>query len=240
MNALLDQVLTANGGVDRWNDITSITAEVTFGGPFWEFKGQPGFAGTELVEASARREFIRQTDVKTGRTVVFDKAKDLVTVTDADGAVIDELEHPRHTFDGYTTSSTWSIAQMAYFRSYATWHYLVEPFVFAFPGVTTREIAARVEDGETWRGLSVTFAGDLETHNRTQFYYFNDAGRLRRMDYQPEVNDFSPTAHYVREETEVDGVTVPTKRHVHIRNQDRSADLSWIPITLDLTDIRFH
>ena len=54
------------------------------------------------------------------------------------------------------------------------------------------------------------------------------------------MNDFSPTAHYVREETEVDGVTVPTKRHVHIRNQDRSADLSWTPITLDLTDIRFH
>ena len=55
-----------------------------------------------------------------------------------------------------------------------------------------------------------------------------------------EVNDFSPTAHYVREETDVDGVTMPTKRHVHIRNQDRSADLSWTPITLDLTDIRFH
>ena len=123
---------------------------------------------------------------------------------------------------------------MAYFRSYATWHYLVEPFVFAFPGVITREIEARIEDGETWRGLSVTFADDLDTHNRTQFYYFNDAGHLRRMDYQPEVNDFSPTAHYVREETEVDGVTVPTKRHVHIRNQDRSADLSWIPITLEL------
>ena len=142
MNALLDEILAANGGTERWNAVTTITAEVTFGGPFWEFKGQPDFASTELVEASARGEFIRQTDVNTGRTVVFDKARDLVTVTDADGTVIDDLKHPRDTFDGYTTSSAWSVAQMAYFRSYATWHYLVEPFVFAFPGVITREIEA--------------------------------------------------------------------------------------------------
>jgi hypothetical protein len=105
MNSLLEQILTANGGTERWNAITTVTAEVTFGGPFWEFKGQPDFASTELVEASARGEFIRQTDVKTGRTVVFDKSQDRVTVTDADGTVIDELEHPRHSFDGYTTSS---------------------------------------------------------------------------------------------------------------------------------------
>jgi hypothetical protein len=35
------------------------------------------------------------------------------------------LDNPRATFDGYTPDTTWSLAQTAYFRSYATWHYLV-------------------------------------------------------------------------------------------------------------------
>ncbi|NUK89838.1 hypothetical protein [Streptomyces lunaelactis] len=32
---------------------------------------------------------------------------------------------------------------------------------------------------------------------------------------------------------------MPT-RHIHIRNEDRTPDLSWISITLDLGDITFH
>jgi hypothetical protein len=30
---------------------------------------------------------------------------------------------------------------------------------------------------------------------------------------------------------------VPTQGRIHIRNEDRTPDLSWIPITLDLNDI---
>jgi hypothetical protein len=59
------------------------------------------------------------------------------------------------------------------------------------------------------------------------------------MDYQPVVNGYSPTAHYVRKQETVDGLVVSTQRHIHIRNEDRTPDLSWIPITLDLSDSKF-
>jgi hypothetical protein len=32
---------------------------------------------------------------------------------------------------------------------------------------------------------------------------------------------------------------VATQRRIHIRNEDRTPDLSWVPITLDLSDSRF-
>jgi hypothetical protein len=75
MNALLDKVLTVNRGTERWNAVSTVTAEVTFGGTLVGFKGQPSFTSTELVEAS-EGELIRETDANTGHAVLFDKAWD--------------------------------------------------------------------------------------------------------------------------------------------------------------------
>jgi hypothetical protein len=89
------------------------------------------------------------------------------------------------------------------------------------------------------RVLSVTFPDSIDTHSQTQLYYFDDAGLLRRVDYQPVVNAQRPVANYIRDEGTFDGIVVPTKRHIHARNEDRTPDLSGTSITLDLSDIRF-
>ncbi|MEV4534148.1 hypothetical protein AB0J82_09980 [Asanoa sp. NPDC049518] len=240
MDALLGRVLDAHGGLDRWRTLTTFTARITYGGPFWEFKGHPGFVGTSFVEASLRDQRIRHRDEATGRELVFDRAGDRLTVTDGDGAVVEKLESPRSTFAGYTPETTWSLAQIGYFRAYATWHYLVEPFLFTWPGVEAHEIEPWTEGGQTWRVLRVTYPETIHTHNPTQLYYYDEAGLLRRMDYAPEVNGSTPVAHYVREHQLVDGVPVPSRRHIQLRNADGTPDLSWTPITLDLTDIELR
>ncbi|MGI5519902.1 hypothetical protein ACQEUX_02970 [Micromonospora sp. CA-259024] len=237
MDALLSRVIEAHGGLDRWKTFSTLTARITYGGPFWEFKGHPEFVGTELVEANLQDERIRHVQESTGRTTEFDLKANRVTVTGPDGTVIEQLDDPRATFAGYTPETPWSLAQIAYFRSYATWHYLVEPYVFTWPGVEAHEVEPWIENGETWRVLSVTFPESIHTHNTTQLYYFDDAGLLRRMDYQPDVNGRTPVAHYIRAHQTVDGIPVSSKRHIHTRNEDRTPDLSWLPIELDLSDI---
>jgi hypothetical protein len=239
MDALLKHVLEAGGGVDRWKEVSSFESQIAYGGPFWEFKGQADFVGTDAVEAKVHEQYLRAVQGSTGRVVEYDKKADRVTVTGPEGDLIESLVNPRASFEGYTPDTAWSVAQMAYFRSYATWHYLVEPYLFTYPGVEAHEVEPWVENGETWRGLSVTFPDTIDTHNDTQLYYFDDAGHLRRMDYQPVVNGYSPTAHYVRKEETVDGFVVATQRRIHIRNEDRTPDLSWTPITLDLSNSRF-
>ncbi|MEH1168905.1 hypothetical protein V6V47_26310 [Micromonospora sp. CPCC 205539] len=240
MDPLLASVIERHGGLDRWNAASTLTARITYGGPFWEFKGQPEFAGTELVEADLHRERIRHVQEGTGRITEYDREADRITVTAADGTPIEELTHPRATFDGYAQDSQWTPAQMAYFRGYATWHYLVEPFLFTWPGIEAHEIEPWQENGQAWRGLSVTFPASVDTHSETQLYYFDDSGLLRRMDYQPVVNGNSPVAHYVSGETEVGGLVVPTRRRIHIRQEDRTPDLTWTPITLDLADVHIR
>jgi hypothetical protein len=93
------------------------------------------------------------------------------------------------------------------------------------------------ENGQTWRVL--TFPDSIDVHSATQLYYFDDAGLLRRMDYQPVVNGDTPVAHYIRGEATFDGIVVPTKRHIHPRTEDGTPYLSFLPITLDLSDIKF-
>jgi hypothetical protein len=95
------------------------------------------------------------------------------------------------------------------------------------------------ENGQTWRVLSVTFPDSIDVHSATQLYYFDDAGRPRRMDYQPAVNGNRRVAHYIRSEATFDGIVVPTQRYIYPRNEDRTPDLSNVSITLDLSDVKF-
>ncbi|KQP01396.1 hypothetical protein [Leifsonia sp. Leaf264] len=240
MDALLEKVLEAHGGKARWDELKTVKATITYGGPFWEFKGNADFAVTEIVEADLYQEWIRHTEPETGRVIEYYKKADKVIIMDADGKVVDELENPRASFDGYTTETKWTAAQAGYFRSYAVWHYLAEPIVFTLPGVEAHEIEPWTEGDETWRVLQVTYPKTIDAHNEVELYYFNEAGLLRRMDYQPVVNGYSPTAHYIQETDLIDGLPVPTLRYVHIRNDDRTPDLSWVPITLALSDVSFN
>jgi hypothetical protein len=239
VDALLERVLEAHGGVDRWKKLSALGARITYGGPFWELKGHADFVGVSTVEASIQKQYFRQFQESTGRTVLFDKSANRVTVAGADGKIIEALDNPRSTFAGYTTETKWSLAQVAYFRSYASWHYLVEPYIFTWPGVESREVEPWTENGETWRVLSVTFPDSIDVHSQTQLYYFDDAGLLRRMDYQPVVNGDTQVAHYIRGEATFDGIVVPTKRHIHPRTEDRTPYLSFLPITLDISDVTF-
>lgn len=85
----------------------------------------------------------------------------------------------------------------------------------------------------------MTFPDTIDAHNETQLCYFDDAGHARRIDYQPVVNGYSPTAHYITQDETVDGLVVAKQRHVHIRNDDRTPDRSWLPISLDMADTKF-
>jgi hypothetical protein len=227
MDALLKQVLDANGGPDHLRSLSTLRATITYGGPFWAAKGHPELAGIDDTVADLRRPRLTRRQRSTGRT----------TTWDGPGSPFEGLEQPRASFAGFGVDTPWSLAQTLYFRSYATWHYLVEPELFSRPGVAAHEAEPWIEGGETWRVLSVTFPASIDVHSRTQRYYYDDESHLRRLDYAPEVNGDVPVAHYVRADQRVNGVLVPTSRHIHLRNPDGTPDLSWTPITVDLSDV---
>jgi hypothetical protein len=240
---LLAMVLAAHGGQDRWSRISRIEAEMTIGGPFWKLKGQPDLLASETIEADAHTQHLAMTPLSGDfeRSCVLQVAGDLhhISIREGETDVVESRDDPRQSFTGYDSSTQWDVLQTAYFISYASWTYLTEPFVLAYPGVSAREIEPWHEGGQVWRRLAVTFPPSLATHSATQMYYFGDEGLQRRLDYEPVVNGNAKLAHYTDRHEVFNGFTVPTRRRVHRRLPDGSADMSFATITLDLTDLAF-
>jgi hypothetical protein len=239
MSDLIDFVVDRHGGLGRWERATAVEAEVDVRGAFWAFKGQPDLLGRGPVRADVHRQRITLAPFGPGRRVEFDAATDRVTVTDRDGQVVDELTGPRAGMAGFAPDTPWTPTQTGYFIGYATWTYLLEPYLLTLPGTDATEIEPWTEVGETWRRLEVVLPPDISRHSRVQTYYFDaDTGLQRRVDYAPEVNGSPPVAHYTTEHRDFDGLLVPTRRRVLLRRADGTAIQESAAILLDLDNVR--
>lgn len=56
MNDLLDYVLDAHGGLNRWSGVSTLTAKLAADGPFWKLRGFPGAFGDETLTIDVRRQ----------------------------------------------------------------------------------------------------------------------------------------------------------------------------------------
>jgi hypothetical protein len=243
MTDLLDQVLGAHGGLERWNRARALTAHLDFGGPFWAARGWDQVLRHQTVRIDTTREHLTTGPFTTpGRSIAYDVAPDgadRIALLGPDGSELETRSDPRTTFPPYDASVGWDALQVAYFTAVATWNYLMEPFLFALPDVETREVDPWTEGGETWRRLAVTFPERLPNHNREQTFYFGEDFLMRRMDYHPDVTA-SPIAHYVAEPTAYDGLVFYARRLVHPRRPDNTAvtDLAVITIDTESVEVR--
>jgi hypothetical protein len=103
------------------------------------------------------------------------------------------------------------------------WTYLNTPFLMALPSFEVEEIAPWQEGEETWRVLRATFPAEIESHCPLQEFYFGPDSLLRRHDYQVDISGSFPTAQYVFDITEADGIKFPTKRRAHPRSAEWSS-----------------
>jgi hypothetical protein len=171
------------------------------------------------------------------RRSVFDVDPERIVVYADDKIAVERRDDPRASFAGYEVTTPWDSLQVGYFISYACWNYLTAPFLFTYPSVKTREVEPWQEDGETWRRLHVTFPRLIATHNPEQVFYYDADFMQRRMDYAPEVNGDVLVAQYQFEPKTFDGLVFPTRRRIHRRSADGTADQSQTAITLDIADV---
>jgi hypothetical protein len=236
--SLLADVIDAHGGLDRWSRITTITADLSIGGPIWAAKGWPGALAAERLEIDTTRE----RSVFTPFTApdlrsVFETGPDRVTVETAGGHPVEQRIDARAAFKGHLRSTPWDRLHLGYFIGYAFWNYLTTPFLFTYPGVRTREIGPWREAGQTWQRLAVSFPPSITTHNPEQVFYFDPDGLQRRMDYVTEILGSTLVAHYTSAHRVFDGIVIPTRRRVFRRNPDGSSNLNLPSIAIDVKNV---
>ena len=56
MSDLLETVIEAHGGLERWNQLDTVSARLAQGGALWALKGQDGVLDDVVVTASLHEE----------------------------------------------------------------------------------------------------------------------------------------------------------------------------------------
>nr|WP_295922365.1 hypothetical protein [uncultured Dyadobacter sp.] len=240
MKDLLSLTIDANGGIENWKKYTKVSATVKAGGLTWERKQQPGIlADIHAIADTRRQAVLYQPNYDKQIQITFEP--DRVALEKRSGETIEELLHPRSSFDGHIRATPWTRPQAFYFAGYAIWTYLNAPFNFADEGYQSSEIEPWEENGEQWRRLVVTFPGAIATHSTVQTFYIDQAGLIRRHDYNVEISGNVSSAHYLSGYTEVQGIMFPTRRRVYVRQEDNTP-LQPEPLLVDvhLSEFRLY
>ena len=214
---LLDEVLAAHGGADRWRAARTIRAGVRSGGllPRTRIPGNR-LADYRLTVDVSRPHAVLDPFPGPGRRGVFDRGA--AYIEDAAGEVVEARQDPRSAFfgvSGLRRNLRWDALDAAYFAGYAMWNYLTTPHLLTLEGVEVDEGEPRREGDERWRRLDVRFPAEIDTHSREQTFYFDSTGLLRRHDYTAEVvGGWANAAHLCADHREYDGLVFPTRRRV--------------------------
>lgn len=160
MNDLLDRALAAHGGLDRWNQVKSITVEASITGALFDVKGDPDAVKDVRFEVDTTRQLLTMDFAGQDKRAIFEPSR--VVVQRRDGTLIDARDDPESSFDGHQLETRWDDVHLAYFTGEALWTYLNTPFLYTWPGFTTEEITPIEVDDETWQRLKVTFPDHIK------------------------------------------------------------------------------
>jgi len=236
MTSLLDGVLEAHGGLERWRAFTTMEATIVSGGMLWEIKGQPQDPVPRRMTVALQREWASvqpfgAADQKT------DFTPERVAIEKLDGRIVAERADPRTSFAGHELATPWDPLQRAYFNGYALWTYLTTPFFMTLPGFTVTEIDRIEDNGERWAGLQAHFPDRFASHSRLQEFYFDSDLLLRRHDYRVDVAGGFAAIQYVYDIVEADGIKLPSKRRAFRCDANGDLIADELMVSIDVSDI---
>ncbi|KAJ9605834.1 hypothetical protein H2200_009683 [Cladophialophora chaetospira] len=232
---LVDLIIDANGGLDYWNSVFSISTTFTFSGPALTARGFPG-----------HHEVSISIDTKEPR-VIFHRLRDLYGVWTPSRTEAGKLGSqeppsirlkPRDAFRGYTPQSVWDEHNLIYFVGYAMRYYFTLPFCLRLPGFQTQELPPITgPNDEQWRVLRVEFPDDFPTHTKIQKLFFDDTFRLRQMEYNVDIIGPRQTAHLCFDHRVFGQLIVPTFRFANLRVAGATHMTAFI---VQVKDVQIH
>ena len=215
---LLDEVLEAHGGVERWRRAAEFRVHARSGGFLLATRAPRRMFADLDARIVVDEPWVRFDMAGTEEVVVFDHGR--VRMETPDGDVIDERDDPRSLFfgrSGLRRNLRWDPLDLTYFAGYAWWNYATTPLLFTRPEVDVSEGEPwrQAPGGETWRRLDARFDPKLDTHSEEQTFWVGPDGLLRRHDYTADIiGGWAKGAHVLAEHREFGGLVFPTKRRV--------------------------
>ncbi|MDL2410667.1 hypothetical protein PY650_34890 [Rhizobium calliandrae] len=235
MLQLINELIEAHGGLERWSRVEKVSATFQPNGLALTMRGQEAFSRqpTRVTVDTRDQRVSIDPFLEPGHVGLYQPDRTAIVTTD--GRIVEELKEPRESFK---PDSPWSGPQLVYFAGHALWTYFNLPFRLVQGDIHLEEVAPWTEDGETWRAVKVSFPKSIATLSSEQVLYFDDRGLLRREDYAVEVTQRGPVAHYVDGHQTFDGIVFPTQRRIYPRGPDGAPNKEVVIIAADLSDFK--
>jgi len=207
---IIEEIIAAHGGVERWRQISSLEVVLSARGFLFTMKRVPRLDKVRVEAFCAEPRLVFYDFPVAGQNGEF-RGDTEVVIRDGAGTVLARRSDPRAQFGGFRRQLYWDQLDFLYFAGYATWGYLMTPFIFLREGFRFEEAAA----GCFAKKLLVTFPADIPSHCRRQEFCFDDLLLLRRLDYTAEVvGGWAKAAHFCENYQDFDGLKIATKRWV--------------------------
>jgi hypothetical protein len=238
MRPLLDQVLEAHGGLERWQRYSKVEADVVTGGGLFPLKGLMPDLTTRRMTVWLKEERASVTpfgapDQRTAFT------PDHLAIEKLDGTAVAAWPYPKNSFIGHGLSTAWAPVHRAYFNGYAMWTYLNTPFLLQWDGVEIIEEEPWTEGDEVWRVLRAYFPGHIISHCALQWFYFGPDGLLRRHDYHVDIAGSFAAAQLTTEYIEGDDIKLPSRRRAFAIGPDRRPIPELLMVDIKLGDVAY-
>jgi hypothetical protein len=212
--SLLEQVLSASGGADRWRNLRGFTVHMTMSGLLVEQKHQENSLKEVVVEADIREHSVRIMGFDATNDRLFcDQRK--VGIESEDGQAI-RVE--RRSFDDWrrrASNGSWDVLDLAQFCGYTVWALVAMPYLL--------ETAAAIREGDPppvngrsqpLRLMHVEFSEASSIYPLQQKLFFDAEGRLVRLDYDALELGGRPVSQFVSAYQDFSGYVVPTLRRL--------------------------
>jgi hypothetical protein len=236
MNDLLRTAISAHGGLDRWNTVTSVQITASITGAIWQVKGKPDVLKNVVTTADTRAERLTTVFPDENKRSTFEPER--IVIERANGTPVEARDNPEASFAGQEQDTPWDEIDVAYFSGEALWTYLNTPFLYARDDFATEEIAPVEAERETWRRLKVTFPETVMSHTREQFFCFGPEGLLRRHDYTVDILGGATGLNYATDYQDVEGVIFPMTRRVYAYTGDYQRVSEPVLVAIDITDVK--
>lgn len=214
MRKIVAEIIEAHGGAARWCKLEAVEAVISVRGFLFKAKRRPILNRVRIRASTRAPKFTFYDYPRTGRNSEF-IGNEEVRITDKDHQVLVNRRQPRAAIRQLRRQLYWDALDFTYFGGYATWNYLVTPFLFMRDDLHFEKIEPVAAESEYPLQLKVSFPRDFPTHCPSQIFYFDRDHLLRRLDYTAEVvSRWARAAHICENYQDFAGFKIPTKRRV--------------------------
>lgn len=234
----LGRILEAHGGVAFWHRLSALEAEVSASGFLFWAKRRPVLDHVRVTAYTQAPHFIFHDYPVQGQSAEL-FGEEVLRIVDGQGKVVAERSRPRQAFREFSRLVRWDDLDFVYFGGYATWNYMLTPFIFLRNGFEFELMDDEACLDSAGFALRVTFPPDIPTHCRTQTFCFDGSGYLRRLDYTAEVvGPWAHAAHMCENYRNFSGYQTPTRRRVFPLLWGHKPVPFPILVALDIHDLR--